>query len=157
MSRDEARSGLTGKDLGLGGDWADVEVVEWTEADELTLQQAKRDGRWRSDGFGCYDACPDPQHKAYLRAVMLENAEREIEEELYGLPGVRERRPARGPSRDWTLTDIRQAIRKRHLRGADVTPELIGMDLGCSGRTVRRVLGDYDTEWKAVRGHGRVP
>jgi hypothetical protein len=157
MTRREPVTAKTGRDLGLGGVWADAPVVEWTDEEEQELQQAKAEGRWVSDGFVCYDACPDPLHKANLRAVMRENAERDIEAELHGLPGTRPSRPARGPSRDLTLTDVLAAIRKRHLRGADVTPPLIGGDLGYSGKTVRRVLGDYGTDWKAVRDHGRAP
>jgi hypothetical protein len=46
MTRREPVTAKTGRDLGLGDDWADVPVEDWTNEEEQALQQAKMEGRW---------------------------------------------------------------------------------------------------------------
>ena len=46
MTRREPVALKTERDLGLGEEWADIPVQDWTDEEEQALQQAKAEGRW---------------------------------------------------------------------------------------------------------------
>ena len=48
MTRPEPVTAKTGRDLGLGEDWADIPIHDWTDEEEEALRQVEMEGRWEA-------------------------------------------------------------------------------------------------------------
>jgi len=151
MTRPEPVTAKTGRDLGLGEDWADIPIHDWTDEEEEALRQVEMEGRWEAPLMikppkGWSDEDWDStlrngltEADAFLRDVR----DRQARPWLY--------EPGRS---DPTLERIRDKLDELNRRGRGVpSKQALALEASISTRQIERILKKYGLKWRETRGY----